>query len=319
MLRQHARTVRSGVSGCTVGYVGLLTAYMGTDALGVTGVWPIAALSYVVPWLFAPIAILLPVAVLLRDRRLLALLAIPGALFLLLYGAYYLPHRPAAAAGTPFTLLTYNINGLNRDADAIAAAITAHDPDVVALQEVNVSMDRAISAHLAGRYPNHYWERGMALYTRLPVQKYDAFRLGDEGFFAQQATLLVDGREVTVLNAHPRSPAGSPSGLAVVHHADDVRDLVARIDAIDDPLVVAGDLNLTDRHPAHYALAGRLRDAQAEVGRGMGFTFRPLRGGPAMWRIDYVLHSAEMVALDVEMGDYGGSDHRAVIARLAWR
>jgi endonuclease/exonuclease/phosphatase (EEP) superfamily protein YafD len=38
-----------------------------------------------------------------------------------------------------------------------------------------------------------------------------------------------------------------------------------------------------------------------------------------MWRIDYVFHSTDMVAVSATTGDYGGSDHRPVIAKLDFR
>jgi endonuclease/exonuclease/phosphatase (EEP) superfamily protein YafD len=300
-------------------YVGLLIAYFALRVLG-GGDWLfVEALSYVLPWLFAPLLVLLPLALLRRSRARLVLLAVPTALFLLLYGGLYLPRPQAATAGQPFTLLTYNINGLNRNVEAIATAIEAHDPDVVALHEVNTSMGKALEARLLDQYPYRQRERGIGLYSRFPIEEYVAFQLGDgQGFWAQQATLLVDGRALTLLNVHPRSPAGQPRQAAAAAHAADVTDLLARVDAIDGPLLVVGDLNLTDQHAAYATLARRLGDAHREAGWGMGFTFRPFDGGPALWRIDYVLHSPELAALDAKLGDFGGSDHRPLVATLAW-
>jgi endonuclease/exonuclease/phosphatase (EEP) superfamily protein YafD len=300
-------------------HLGLLVAYFGLHALGGERLWYVEALGYVAPWLFAPLLVLLPAILLLRRRALLALIAIPVGLFLLLYGALFLPRTRPAAAGTPFTVLTYNINGLNRDVEAIAAAIEVHDPDVVALQEVNVSMNRALEARLLDRYPHRRWERGMGLYSRLPLEQYQAFRLGDgQGYWAQQCVLRVDGRALTLLNVHPRSIGGQLRHPAASAHAADVRDLVSRVDGIDGPLLVAGDLNLTDRHAAYTALARHLRDAHREAGWGMGFTFRPSSASPALWRIDYVLHSPDLATLDADLGDFSGSDHRPLVATLAW-
>jgi endonuclease/exonuclease/phosphatase (EEP) superfamily protein YafD len=69
----------------------------------------------------------------------------------------------------------------------------------------------------------------------------------------------------------------------------------------------------------YLALTSRLRDAYRDVGWGMGFTFTRFRElGLPMWRIDYVFHSPNLVATRAIVGDYGGSDHRPVIADLAF-
>ena len=313
------RRLRAAFHLAVAAYVGLLAVYFALRALGGEDLLFVAALSYVLPWLFAPLLVLLPLALLRRSRVRLALVAVPIVFFLFLYGGLYLPRPQAATAGQPFTLLTYNINGRNRDVEAIAAAIEAHDPDVVALHEVNASMGKALEARLLDRYPHRQRERGIGLYSRFPIEEYGAFQLGDgQGLWAQQATLRVSGRALTLLNVHPRSPAGRLRGADAAAHAADVRDLLARADEIDGPLLVVGDLNLTDQHAAYATLTRRLGDAHCEAGWGMGFTFRLVAGGPALWRIDHVLHSPDLAALDTALGDFGGSDHRPLIATLAW-
>jgi vancomycin resistance protein VanJ len=313
------RLLRAGCNLLVVAYVAGLALYFGLRGLGGGGLWYVEALGYVLPWLFAPLLLLVPLVLLLRSRVLLILVALPVAAFLLLYGGLYLPRRPVAAGGQTFTVLTYNINGRNREVEAIAAQIERYDPDVVALHEVNATMHKALKARLLDRYPYQQREPGIGLYSRLPIEDYQAYRLGgEEGPWAQQGRLLVDGQTVTLLNAHPRTPTGELRHFATSGHAADVGDLLARVEGIDGPLLVVGDLNLTDQNTGYRALARRLHDAYREAGRGLGFTFRGSEGGPALWRIDFVLHTPDLAALDVALGDYGGSDHRPLVATLAW-
>jgi len=113
-------------------------------------------------------------------------------------------------------------------------------------------------------------------------------------------------------------------------------DLAARVALHpDEAVLVVGDLNVTDRSRAYRVLRGSLGDAYRDAGRGMGFTFpNGLRVGdlaphggwagtlriPArLLRLDYILHSRELVALRARVGCEGGSDHCFVLARLAWR
>ncbi|HEV2123650.1 MAG TPA: endonuclease/exonuclease/phosphatase family protein, partial [Chloroflexota bacterium] len=92
-----------------------------------------------------------------------------------------------------------------------------------------------------------------------------------------------------------------------------------------DPLIVAGDLNLTDQTPDYRRLRSLgLQDAYRVSGWGFGFTFpaiptqhvmHSLRHFPPFLRIDYVLHSKQITPLRAEvLTSAPGSDHHPVIA-----
>jgi len=49
-----------------------------------------------------------------------------------------------------------------------------------------------------------------------------------------------------------------------------MRDLLARLESVDGPLVVIGDFNLTDQQSLYRPLTRRLRDAHQESGWGDG-------------------------------------------------
>ena len=74
-------------------------------------------------------------------------------------------------------------------------------------------------------------------------------------------------------------------------------------------------------------MTGPLADAHQEAGWGLGHTF-PAYGGrylgipivPRQVRLDMILHTGDLVALDSRVGaDPGASDHMPVLAELAWR
>ena len=228
--------------------------------------------------------------------------------------------------------MTYNVLYRNSDADQVAAAIEAHAPDFFGVRELEPPMAQALESRFAGRYPYYRLEPGCGFFSRYPILRYEAFRLAQgEGGWAQQCTLEIDGYQVTVLSVHPRSPPllgfhpfglplGIPTGFANQGRDADVCDLLSRLEQVDGPLVVIGDFNLTDQQSLYTSLTRHLRDAHRESGWGMGFTFtRFPRIGLPTWRIDYVFHSPDLVALHTAVGGYGGSDHRPVIARLAFR
>ncbi|MBE2201998.1 MAG: endonuclease/exonuclease/phosphatase family protein [Anaerolinea sp.] len=117
----------------------------------------------------------------------------------------------------------------------------------------------------------------------------------------------------------PGMPVYLPTRITdASRHAAQMDAILDYIQQIDGPLVLVGDLNMTDQHPAYAALMAHLQDAFVERGRGLGFTFTPFATYELpTWRIDYVLHSPVLTAVDVQIGDFGGSDHKPVLATLA--
>lgn len=322
----------AGVDLLTPLHCAVIIAYFGARRLGAGDHWLVDALAYVLPWLFAPLIVLLPANLVRRSRLLLVLVVVPSALFLLTYGHLHLPRWPVHASGPTFTVLTYNVLYRNRDAEGVAAAIAAHEPDLFGLRELEPSMAQALETRFMDRYPYHRVGPGCGLWSRYPMLEYELYRLVEgEGNWAQQFVLDIDGHAVNVLSVHPRSPPlrgfhpfglplGVPTGFANEKRDADVRGLLAYLEEIDGPLVVIGDLNLTDQQSLYAPLTRRLHDAHRESGWGMGFTFTRWREiGLPTWRIDYVLHTSDLVALSTSLGDYGGSDHRPVVARLAFR
>ena len=134
------RLAIAGVNLLTPLHAGLIIAYFALRWLGGGGLWFADALGYVLPWLFAPLLVLLPGVLLRRSRPLLILAAVPLVLFLLTYGHLYLPRLPVRAAGPTFTVMTYNVLYRNEGADQVAAAIKAPGPDSFGLRELAPSM-----------------------------------------------------------------------------------------------------------------------------------------------------------------------------------
>jgi endonuclease/exonuclease/phosphatase (EEP) superfamily protein YafD len=110
-----------------------------------------------------------------------------------------------------------------------------------------------------------------------------------------------------------------PTGSTGDSERTDVHALLERLEKVRDPLIVMGDF-MTDQQDLYPLLLNRLCDSHRESGWGMGFTQAPLHNiGLAMLRIDYVFHSPDLISLSTKIGGYGGSDHRPVVSRLAWR
>jgi endonuclease/exonuclease/phosphatase (EEP) superfamily protein YafD len=90
----------------------------------------------------------------------------------------------------------------------------------------------------------------------------------------------------------------------------------------EHPIVLAGDFNCTNRSP--YASALRnidLRDVHTQAGFGRGATwpvsgfFRRLPG----LRLDHIFLSDALTCTESRTGTGTGSDHRPVVARIAFK
>ncbi|MFN8471838.1 MAG: endonuclease/exonuclease/phosphatase family protein [Anaerolineae bacterium] len=283
-------------------------------------------------WLL-PLIPLLAAAILLRARAAGVVVLLVGLPFMAYYAPLFLPH-PKSSAPASLTVMTHNILVSNRDAEQLAQNIRANAPDVIALQELTPAMASRLQPLLASEYPYRLINgaQGLGLYSRYPIRGASVLTLGPENSFAQRVTLDTPDGPLTVYNAHPRNPDitwGKWRGrwpyvvdfdptrrdLAVNHLAD----LVAREHG---PLLIVGDLNLSEHNAAYARLTSSLRDAHREAGHGLGATFPvapvdSIRLPFPVIRIDYVLYSSDFQAIDSYNANAAGSDHRPVVARLS--
>jgi endonuclease/exonuclease/phosphatase family metal-dependent hydrolase len=149
------------------------------------------------------------------------------------------------------------------------------------------------------------------------------------------ARLDVDGRRVLVVNAHPL-----PGRIAWLHVGDQalpvgfdslarddqiatVLDLVESLRRPDEPVLLVGDFNVTEREPAYRAIVERFHDAKRAAGWGAQNTWKSwvlLGTRWAFLRIDYLFHSAEFEATGFSTDCRpSGSDHCLVRGEFALR
>lgn len=227
-----------------------------------------------------------------------------------------------AKPGDTFTLIAYNIRmGFGLDGrlslDDIAAWAASKKPDVVLLSEVdrgwllNGGHDdlERIARGLGMRYyfapaADRLW--GDALLTNLPVHRVVSHKLGKHdyptGAQAQEIILEVGGKEVGVVNTHLQAPAGQ---------APEVAALVRKL-AGSRPVVLAGDLNTTHGDPQmKVLLAAGLTDPLVALGDPKTSP----ADAPAV-RIDHVLVTKGLTAVDVEVPRVPYSDHLPVVTTL---
>lgn len=236
---------------------------------------------------------------------------------------------------TGLRIMSWNLRGAAKPRlDAVVEVVQAHEPDVIALQEIRRGQARRIAGLLGWRRPawafkhNPYWPawwlaEGLAVLSRHRLAVLPTVVLTPEinrrtfrrRILLPVEVLLDEDRRLLVIDAHLSS--GDDDELRV----REARHLLSILpDAL--PTVFVGDLNATPRAGSITELVERgFVDAwsAAAVAGESGFTYpanAPRR------RIDYVMVTGGVRVADVSVPDdlgaamSGLSDHRPLLARL---
>ena len=215
--------------------------------------------------------------------------------------------------------MTYNVHscvGLDfqRSEKRIADVIRSFDPDIVALQELDLGrrrsgsvdqtkiiaedlgFDRFFSPAMS-RGEEHY---GDAILSRWPIQRKITMELPSEKAFLfreSRGALRVEietplGR-VNVVNSH--------FGLGAAERRDQAGALIKWIDEIPktEPTILLGDFNSLPGSAAYRVLAGAMRDASRAHGRGNRPTFPTFL---PVFALDYIFVNCACEVRGVSVG-----------------
>ncbi len=327
----------------SVGYVVLLVIWWLLRLAFFDGLWWLALLNTFALVLFIPLVLLILLALWYRRPWLLFVLAIPLALFVWLFGETLLPPATAGPGGenrATITAMSFNVLWSNDDYDRIAEVIAAADPDIVGFQELQSEHLTEINARLDVAYP---YQASLAsegyhtigLLSRFPIESMTTL---DNAIFerALSVRLRVDERPLTVIVAHL-----IPTSIGdILHTVFDHRDiselsmmvterfarreqhakrLLAVVREAEEPALLLCDCNANNTSEVYAVFRSDLQDSFVEAGWGLGNTrIGPLLRTP-LTRVDYVWHTSDLQAVRAWVGPDAGSDHRPVIAELAWR
>jgi endonuclease/exonuclease/phosphatase (EEP) superfamily protein YafD len=194
--------------------------------------------------------------------------------------ALYLPRARPVTEGTPLRVATINVLAQNRDGARVREWIRTEDPDLIAVQEVELFWLEELK-QLADVWPHRV-----------------TFPEAEDEFHAQTFGMVMLSKRP--LRALERFTHLGRSGGIVAEAA-----------------IVLGDLNTSSGSPAFDRLLrdGRVHDTRWGFGRQPTWrTFRPI---PGLWvDIDHVLVSARFRVADRRVGRENGSDHLPVAVDL---
>lgn len=318
----------------------------------------VSLLNEFTPFYFLPLPLWLLTAAIARTRSALFASAVPWLMFASLYGDLFVP-RPVHVAEwlgrappgeTRLRVMTFNVFAASRPTDELVGIIAEAHPDVLLTQELVPSLAQALDAELKATYPYSRLRTSggwgaQGIWSRYPIVSEEVWDGSRREAQWQHAVLNVDGQPVHVVSLHLTTPSVNwrvrqdwPVPVAVGQMAQarslEVTWLVPRLRPLvqgPEPLIVAGDLNLTDQTPEFQRLLDTgLTSAYRQAGWGFGLTFpatprvrffrRTLRVPTPLVGIDHILLSPRVAARRALVWpEAAGSDHRPVVADLVLR
>ena len=347
-----AHPVRRAFTIIAGAYVLALLTYLILRLAAADRWWWLAFLHNFAPYYFAPLLVLLPGALLLRDRasaaRIMPLLAV-GVLW---FGPLWLPDNSDSAAAAPDTVrlevVSFNVLFSNTRLDDIAAWIRETDADIVLFQEAVPESVAYLLNALGDIYPyddGHLRGTSQLALSRLPIENAEEINVGR--WWVRRLELDHNGQRVAFYNVHLPMPIGetrhlawllipsavarmAPVELALRYDETErnarARGLLAALEQEPLPFIVAGDFNTSDNAVIYGELRGHMRDSFREAGWGPGVTWPADLGDdglptfiPPLIRIDYVWHSDHFRALSAQTGPRLGSDHLPLRVSLSRR
>ncbi|WP_455834641.1 endonuclease/exonuclease/phosphatase family protein [Pseudarthrobacter siccitolerans] len=237
-----------------------------------------------------------------------------------------LPAGQAAENALPgkrtLTVMAVNVGSTRIDAAALLAEVKSRDIDILALPELAPQgleeLDNAgLASLLPGRALDVDWAgTGSALFARLPLEQVE--RVPGSVFYQSRAVGVIPGSSarvhLTAVHIDSPRPGHTPMWRAELGQLGELWQAVPE----GEPAILLGDFNASGDHREFRDLLARgLTDAAQTAGKGLVPTWPANSPVPAFAALDHVLVSPGIEVMDFDVVTLPGTDHAAVVARLA--
>ncbi|RJQ80405.1 hypothetical protein D5S17_08045 [Pseudonocardiaceae bacterium YIM PH 21723] len=256
-------------------------------------------LDSVLLWSGLIILVLIVVALFPGRRPVLAVLAVPLVIWLIMFGPMVWPKQGSGTA--ELRVISQNLDAANPDPCGALRELGRDSADLIAVEELT-GRSEGCDMDL----PHQVRKGTVALWSRFPITGSTPLELGLGWPRALRATVTTPRGAITVYVVH--LPSARPG--ATVDRDAGLRALAGLLAAEPPgPVLVAGDFNTASTDRAFDLFTG-YRNAQREAGTGFGFTW------PAAFpvtRPDHLL-SRGLTAVYSDTLPARGSDHLGIAA-----
>jgi endonuclease/exonuclease/phosphatase (EEP) superfamily protein YafD len=269
------------------------------------------------PFLLAGALVLLGLALLVRDRRLILLALLLAAVNAAEIVAGLQGAAPAAPGGSArfLRVVAFNLWQGNDRMHDIAKFLAETDADVVVLEESTKRHLAELRSALGSRYPNVVGDEGIVVLSKYKILA-DG-RIDRAGFppwialMVRWVELDVNGTKIEVAGAHLTRPYYAKL------QREDIAALTKFANSRTVPLVIAGDFNMT---PWTFNLQSLVNATGLKRYNTFHFTW-PMQAGKQpllpLFAIDHVFATSQFAKIATHAGPRLGSDHRPIIADIA--
>ena len=241
-------------------------------------------------------------------------------------------------------ILTHNVGQDLPDYNGLDNLLCKVDADIVLLQEITHDY---VDGHLAKlshiyRYISFgsFIEKkrvASGILSKHPIIKVDNFKLADIGIVPQQVALIdIEGNVVSIYNIHLTFPwinIGRDPFFSCIPwprynyraRSEEIDNLTKLLLGENNPIIAAGDFNLTSWSDDYKKLTKIVTDAYRSSGKKIGFSW-PANRTPSLYiplatplvRIDYLFHSSSFQTYNAQFLDKTGSDHLPLLVEIAF-
>ncbi|MDJ0615475.1 MAG: endonuclease/exonuclease/phosphatase family protein [Calothrix sp. MO_192.B10] len=239
---------------------------------------------------------------------------------------WYLPNPQRVDVNTPekMRVLSFNINTQNTHLQEIVNLVQDTKPDVALFIEVNRGMVQKLKTELKESLPYNFRSPGggLAIFSRSPIKNAKGENFYGQGNHNLIATLEIDRKPVKFIGTHPLTP--------ITRRTFNYRNLQLNalsnyISRLNQPVILAGDFNLTPWSPYYRQLIRRIKLHNTRLGFGILPSWPrtttyinlkewmiPLLNIP----IDHCFVSKHFKVANIYTGDNANSDHAPLIVDL---
>jgi endonuclease/exonuclease/phosphatase (EEP) superfamily protein YafD len=218
------------------------------------------------------------------------------------------------AQASALRLMSANLQASNENHEAMLRYIREIDPAVLIVPEMSHEWQRVLTQQL----PQYLYHSGRAQLNNFGIGIFSKYAFESQllpifdsaNIPSVQVQLRWHESVVTLIGTHPVPPMNPSMYQSRNRH---LQSLAVHVSALEGPVIVAGDLNITPWSTHFHRLLKESRLKESRNGFGPQASW-PVYFLPALIPIDHILVSEHVRVLDRQTSGALGSDHRAIWA-----